>query len=70
MTVSFIDGGNQSTRRKQSTCSKSQTLAHNFFYRLHLAMNKFELTTLVMIGIGHIGSWSTFSKWSWIIAFV
>jgi len=25
-------------------------------------MNEFELTNLVMIGIGHIGSWSTFSK--------
>jgi hypothetical protein len=40
VTISFIGGGNQSTRRKQLTCCKSLT---NFYHImldwLHLAMN-------------------------------
>jgi hypothetical protein len=40
VTISFIGGGNQSTRRKQLTCCKSLTnIYHIMLDWLHLAMN-------------------------------
>jgi hypothetical protein len=39
MVVSFIDGGNRSTRRKQLSCRKSLTHIINLLYRVHLAIN-------------------------------
>ena len=52
MAVSFIGGGNRSTRRRKPTCRKKLI---NFItvilYRVHLAMCGIpELTTLVVIG--------------------
>ena len=55
MAVSFIDGGNRSTRRKPPTCHKSQTN----LYRVHLVWTRFELTTLVVIGTDYIGSYKS-----------
>ena len=39
MAVSFICGGNQSTRRKPSTCRKPLTNYHIMLYRVHLEMS-------------------------------
>ena len=38
VVVSFIDGGNQSTRRKRPICRKSLTNCHIILYRVHLVM--------------------------------
>jgi hypothetical protein len=49
--VSFIGGGNRSTRRKPSTCRKSLT---NFIWQCFIRYTSqwtgFEVTTLVVIG--------------------
>ena len=56
-SVSFIGGGNRSTRRKPPTCRKSVTnLINIILYRVHLACAGFELTTLVLICTDCIGS--------------
>jgi hypothetical protein len=53
-TVSFIGGGNRSTRQKPPTCRKSlTTLSHNI---VHLTWVEFEPTTSVVIGTDYIGS--------------
>jgi hypothetical protein len=50
VAVSFICGGYRSTRRKPPTCRKTLTnLITSCFFRVHLAMNWFELTTLAVI---------------------
>jgi len=55
VAVSFIGGGNQSTRRKPPTCRKSLTnFYHIMLYRVHLAWSAFELTTLVVIAKGAV----------------
>ena len=52
VAVSFIGGGNQSTRRKPLTCRKSLTnLSHN---DVHLSL--IEIQTSVVIGTDCIGS--------------
>jgi len=57
MAVSFIGGGNLSTRRKPLTCRKSLTnFYHIMLYRVHLTCEEFEPTTLVVIGTDCIGS--------------
>jgi hypothetical protein len=50
VTVSFIGGGNQNTRRKPPTCRKSRTKYYIILYQVHLAWAGFELTTSVVIG--------------------
>jgi len=40
MAVSFIDGGNRSTQKKQLTNCKSQTnISHIMLYQVHLTMS-------------------------------
>ena len=52
VAVSFIGGGNRSTRRKPQTCRKSlRQTYHIMLYQLHLAWAGFELATLVVIQI-------------------
>ena len=54
VAVSFIGGGNWSTRKKhRSAASHWQTL---LLYRAHLALAGFEFTPLVVIGTDCIGS--------------
>ena len=48
MAVSFIGGGNRSTRRKPSTCRKSLTLTYCCIDNISPGTG-FELTTLVVI---------------------
>ena len=50
MAVSFIGGGNRSTRRKAPTFCKSLTnFYHITLYQVHIAWAGCELTTLVVI---------------------
>ena len=59
MAVSFISGGNWSTRRKPPTCCKSLTNSYHtklYWSWVHLAMRRLELTTLVVIGTASTGS--------------
>jgi hypothetical protein len=57
VAVSFIGGGDRSSREKPSSCRKSLT---NFFtkmlYRVHINWTGFELTTSVVIDTDCIGS--------------
>jgi hypothetical protein len=57
MAVSFIGGGNRSTRRKPPTCGKSLT---NFITQCCIDHTSpwvgFEFTTLVVIGTDYMGS--------------
>ena len=52
VAVSFIGGGNRSTRKKTLSDLSQVTdkLYHIMLYRVHLVVNGFELTTLVVIG--------------------
>jgi len=53
VAVSFIGGGNRSTRRKPPTCRKSlTTLSHNI---VHLTWAAFEPTASVVIGTDYKG---------------
>ena len=54
--VSFIGGGNRSTRRKLRPTANHWQIYHIFLYRVHLVWSGFELTTLVVIDIDCIGS--------------
>jgi len=49
--VSFIGGGNWSTRRKPLT-----NFYHIMLYQVHLSMSGFERTTLVVMGTDCKGS--------------
>ena len=57
VAVSFIGGGNQSTRRRPLTCRKSLA---NFITKCCIEYTSswasFELTTLVVIGTDYLGS--------------
>ena len=60
MAVSFIAGGNLSTRRKLPSCRKSLTnFYHIMLYQVHLAWAGFKLTTLGVIGTDCTGSWKS-----------
>ena len=65
MPFSFINGGNQNTRRKPLTCRKSLT---NFITKCCIEYTwpwaGFELTTLVVIGTDCTGSWNPTTIWS------
>ena len=51
MTVSFISGGNWSSRRKpRPVANHRQILSHNVVSTKTSPLVAFELTTLVMIG--------------------
>ena len=57
VAVSFIGGGNRSTRRKTPDLPKiTDKLYHIMLYREHLACAGFELSKLVLVGIDYIGS--------------
>ena len=61
---SFIDGGNQSTRRKP--------LYHIMLYRVHIARAWFELTRWVVIGtdciVSYISNYHTIMTWRFLKA--
>jgi hypothetical protein len=54
--LSFIGGGNRSTRRKLVLSQVTDKPYHIMLYRVHLAWVGFKLTTLVVIGANCIGS--------------
>jgi hypothetical protein len=47
--VSFIGGGNRSTRKKPLP-QVTDKLYHTILYRVHFTRSNFELTTLLVIG--------------------
>ena len=65
--VSFIGGGNRSTRRKQPTCCNSLTnLIKIMIQRVHLARVGFDLKTLMVIDTDSIGVNPTNKRsWPW-----
>jgi hypothetical protein len=56
VVVSFIGGGNRSTRRKLVLSQVTDKPYHIMLHRVHLAWVGFKLTTLVVIGANCIGS--------------
>ena len=59
MAVSFIGGGNRTSRRKPPTYRKSLTNFITVLYRVHLEWTGIELTTLVVIGTDGLGSFKS-----------
>ena len=59
VAISFINGGNRSTRIKPPTCGKSLINFITMLYRVHLAWVKLKPTTLVAICSNCIGSYKS-----------
>ena len=59
MAVSFIGGGNRSTRRKPDLSHVTYKLYHIMLYQVCLVWVRFELTMLLVIGTNYISSYKS-----------
>ena len=66
MAISFIGGGNRSTRRKPDLPQVTDKPYCIMLYRVHLSWAEFELATLGVIATDSIDNVLKHNQWTWI----